>query len=108
MVSSITGHLQRHAVNPSLKFSEDWAHENWDNWNKIEEQLNLTRGNVKDGKEKGVICKMLGTCFEAACHYEEYKEREMQMLQDEVEQRKRWEMLLSLQRDRLLTQLGEA
>lgn len=107
MAGSITEYLQRHGVSPSPKFSEDWARENWDNWNKIEEQLNLTRGKLKDGKEKGIICKMLGTCLEAACQYKECKEREMQMLQDEVEQRKQQEMLLSLRIDQLLKQLGE-
>lgn len=50
---------------------------------------------------------MLGTCLEAACQYKECKEREVQMLHDETEQRKRQKMLLSLRTDQLLKQLGE-
>jgi len=65
MVSLITDYLQRHGVSPSLKFFEDCMSENWDNWNKIEEQLNLAKGKMKDGKEKAIIRKMLGMCLEA-------------------------------------------
>lgn len=36
---------------------------------------------------------MLGTCLEAPCQYKERKEKEMRVLQDEVEQRKQQEML---------------
>ncbi|XP_074965396.1 uncharacterized protein LOC142064386 [Phalacrocorax aristotelis] len=107
MAGSITDYLRRQRVSPSLKFSEDWECKKWDNWDKVEEQLNLARGKMKDGKEKAIICKMLGTCLEAICQYKECKEREMQMLQEEAEQRKQQEILLSLQIEQLMKELGE-
>lgn len=45
-------------------------------------------------------------CLEAACHCEEYKEKEMRMLQDEFEQRKWQKELLSLWIEQLQKQLG--
>lgn len=107
MADSISDYLWRHGISPSPRFFEDWACENLDRLNKIEEQLNLVRGKLKNGKEKGIILKMLGTCLEAACHYKKHKEKEMRMLQDEVEQRKRQEMLLSLWIEQLQKHLGE-
>lgn len=50
---------------------------------------------------------MLGTCLEAPCQYKERKEKEMRVLQDEVEQRKQQEMLWSLQTEQLQTKLEE-
>jgi len=100
MADSITGYLWRHRVNLSLKFSDDWVHKKQDNWNKIKQHLNLVKGKLKDGKEKVIIHKMLKRCLGAAYQYKECEE--MKMLQDEVEQRKREEMLLPLRIDQLL------
>jgi len=33
----------------------------------VEEQVKVARGHKKDGKGKGIICKVLGTCLKAAC-----------------------------------------
>lgn len=60
MASNITDYLQRHGVNLSPNFSEEWAHDNWHHWEAIEEHLKVTRGHTKDGKEKGIIRKILG------------------------------------------------
>lgn len=50
---------------------------------------------------------MLGTCLRGAYQYKKCKEQEMRVLQDEVEQRKQQEMLLSLQIKQLQKQLRE-
>lgn len=50
---------------------------------------------------------MLGTCLEAASQYKDCKVSEMRMLGDEVEQRKRHEIPLSLQVEQLQKLLGE-
>lgn len=50
---------------------------------------------------------MLGKCLEAACPYKKCKDKEIIMLQDEVDQTKQQEMLLPLQIEQLLKQLGE-
>lgn len=47
MADSVTDYLQKHGISSSPRFSEDWACENWDNWSKIEEQLNLVTGKLK-------------------------------------------------------------
>uniref|UniRef100_A0A8C3KK66 Uncharacterized protein n=1 Tax=Calidris pygmaea TaxID=425635 RepID=A0A8C3KK66_9CHAR len=98
--SVITDYLQRHGVNPSPKFSEEWACDNWYNWKAVEEHLKEVRGHTKDGKDKGVICKMLGTCLEAA-----YRDRED--LKREIESRRANELLLYVGNKQLREQLQE-
>lgn len=99
MACSITDCLWKHGVNPSPKSEIMWS--------KVEEWLNLTRKKLKSGKENGIICKMFGTCLEAASPHKECKVNEMNMLGDEVEQRKRREILLSLQIEQLQKLLRE-
>lgn len=106
MESSITDYLRKHGVSLSPKFSEG-AHDHQHDWGAIEEQLKLTRVNIKDGKGKEITCKMLGTCLEAACQYRKNHNRERQDLREEVEGRKAAELLLSLQIEQPQKQLQE-
>ncbi|KAK4810621.1 hypothetical protein QYF61_007358 [Mycteria americana] len=107
MASSITDYLRRHGVNPSPKFSAEWTRDNWHNWEAIEEHLKVTRGHTKDGKGKGIICKMLGACLEAAHQERDNRNKKEQDLEKEIEGRKATELLLSLKIEQLQKQLQE-
>ncbi|KAK4819549.1 hypothetical protein QYF61_007060 [Mycteria americana] len=107
MASSITDYLRRHGVNPSPTFSAEWTHDNWHNWEAIEEHLKVTRGHTKDGKGKGIICKMLGACLEAAHQERDNRNKKEQDLEKEIEGRKATELLLSLKIEQLQKQLQE-
>jgi len=85
MTSSVTDYLQKHGISPGPKFSEKWALKHWHDWGAIEEQLKLTRANIKNGKDKRIICKILGICLEATCQNKEKLNRERQDLRDEIE-----------------------
>uniref|UniRef100_A0A8C3K6U7 Uncharacterized protein n=1 Tax=Calidris pygmaea TaxID=425635 RepID=A0A8C3K6U7_9CHAR len=100
MSGVITDYLRRHGVNPSPKFSEEWARDNWYNWKAVEEHVKEVRGHTKDGKDKGVICKMLGTCLEAAFRDREDRKRE-------IESRRANELLLYVENKQLREQLQE-
>lgn len=41
--------------------------ENWQDWKVVKEKLKVARDCIKDEKSKGVFCKILDTCTEAAC-----------------------------------------
>ena len=73
---------------PSPKFSEEWACDNWHDWKAVENQLKLARGHIKNGKGKGIIYKMLGTCIETPCQHRENDSRGRQGLKEEIEGRK--------------------
>lgn len=107
MASSITNYLQRHGINPTPRFSEEWARDNWHDWKAVEEQLKVAGGHIKDEKGKEIICKMLGTCLEAACQDRKNLNREKQDLRGEIRGRKAAELLLSLKIERLQKQLQE-
>lgn len=53
------------------------AHDYWYDWSAIEEQLQLGKENIKDGKRKEITCKMLGICLGAACQDGKNHKREM-------------------------------
>lgn len=61
MGNEITDYLQKHGISPSPKFSDEWAQSNRHDWGTVEERLEAVRGHIKAGKNKGIICKMLGT-----------------------------------------------
>jgi len=96
MASSISNYLWKNGVSPSPKFSEEWAHYNWRDWEGVEEQLNVGRGHTKDRKGKGIICKMLGTCLEAAYQDRKNKNKRKQDIKEEIEGRKAAELISSL------------
>lgn len=41
--------------------------ENWQDCKAVEEKLKVAKNCIKDKKSKGVFCKILDTCTEAAC-----------------------------------------
>ena len=108
MTSKITKYLQKHGIQPNPTFPEDWAYNNWHNWEEVEKQLTIARGATKFGKNKGMICKMLGVCLEAACHEREKVNRKIQNLQDEITGHKSTNLLLSIKIEQLQQQLKES
>lgn len=108
MASSVTNYLRRHNINPNPGFSKEWTCDNWYNGEAVEKQLNAARGSTKDGKDKGIICKMLGTCPAVACRERGKTTHKMQDLQNETEGCKTTELLLSVKIEQLQKQLEEA
>ncbi|KAK4806261.1 hypothetical protein QYF61_013405 [Mycteria americana] len=91
----------------TLLEQREWTRDNWHNWEAIEEHLKVTRGHTKDGKGKGIICKMLGACLEAAHQERDNRNKKEQDLEKEIEGRKATELLLSLKIEQLQKQLQE-
>lgn len=67
MGNEITDYLQKHGISQGPESSNEWAQNNWHDWEAVEKRLEASRGHIKAGKTRGIICKMLGTCLEAAC-----------------------------------------
>lgn len=78
------------------KFSDKWAQDNLYDQEAVKEHLKVARCCSKNGKDKEIMCKVLGTCLEAACQYGKDNIKEKQELKTKVETRKTNE-LLSLQ-----------
>lgn len=54
------GYLQKHGISPSRKFLEKWVRHDR---KAVEEHLKAAMGCMKASKEKGISCKLLGTCL---------------------------------------------
>lgn len=97
MVSSIPDCLRHHGINPSPKFSEEWAHHHWHDWSVTAKQIKLARGNIENDRGKGIICKMLGSCLEGTCEDRKKHNVERQDLREGIEGREAAELVLSMQ-----------
>lgn len=51
----------------------------------MKSQTDLAQGKLKDGKGKGIICKMLGACYHAACNEKKQWEDEKRELFAKIE-----------------------
>lgn len=105
MASNIINYLWRHGINQSSNFSEEWAHDNWYDWEAVEKQLKVARGHIKDRKGKGIICKRLSTCLEAAYQDRKNNNKREQNLNEEIEGRKEAELILYLITEQLQKQV---